>query len=46
MIDPEDIPKAVAKLKERIKAKAELIRFTEMEIEELQRTIIKMEIKI
>ncbi len=42
MIDPTDIPRATAKLSERIKAKRELIRFTEMEIGELERTIEKM----
>ena len=45
MIDPEDIPRAVAKLKERIKVKNELIKFTEMEVGELIRTIDKMVIK-
>ena len=45
MIDPNDIPKAVEKLKERIKVKNELIKFTEMEIGELIRTIDKMVVK-
>ncbi len=42
MIDPTDIPRAIVKLRERIKAKKELIRFTEIEVGELERTIVKM----
>jgi len=42
MIDPKDTPKAISKLKERLVAKQNLVKFTEMEIGEIERTIIKM----
>ena len=45
MIDPNDIPKAIETLKKRIQAKKDLVKFTEMEIGEMERTIIKMEKK-
>ncbi len=43
MIDPEDTPNAIKVLKIRIETKKELLIFTQMEIDELQRTIEKME---
>lgn len=43
MIDPKDTPKAISKLKERLVAKQNLIEFTQMEIGEIERTIIQME---
>lgn len=45
MIDPAELVTAVANLKERIARKENLVQFTEMEIEELKRTIVKMEIR-
>ena len=43
MIDPKDTLVAIKVLKIRIETKKELLKFTQMEIEELQRTIEKME---
>jgi len=43
MSDPENIPKSIQMLKDRIEKKRELIKFTQMEIGELDRTVIKME---
>ena len=43
LIDPKDTSKAIILLHERIKVKKDLVRFTEMEIGEIERTIEKME---
>ncbi len=45
MIDPNDVPKAIETLKKRIQTKIDLIKFTTMEIAEMERTIITMENK-